>query len=329
MPDGTPVLLYTLINRHGLIARVTSYGATLTELRVPDRQGNLADVILGYDTLDAYRAGRHYFGATIGRVANRISGATFLLDGQRCSLSANDPPNQLHGGTVGFDKRAWHAEALPGDTAVRCQLVSEDGDQGFPGRLTASVLFTLTDDNELSISYSAQADQPTPVNLTNHAYFNLAGSGTILDHELLLNADRYTPVGPGLLPTGEIRQVEGTPFDFRSALPIGSRLAHVPGGYDHNFVLAGDGVRLAARVREPGSGRTMEAWTTSPGVQLYVGNFLAGEEGKGGRRYGKHAGFTLETQGYPDAVNQPGFPSVILRPGEAWRHRTVFRFSAS
>ncbi|HWA16025.1 MAG TPA: aldose epimerase family protein, partial [Gemmatimonadales bacterium] len=301
---------------------------TLTELHVPDRAGVLADVLLGYATLAQYRTGTHYLGATIGRVANRIGGAAFELDGRRYHLTPNEPPNHLHGGVAGFDKRVWHVEVLPGVTAVRCEYMSEDGEEEYPGRLDTSVLFTLTDANELSISYSARSDEATPVNLTNHAYFNLAGAGTVLDHELTLMASSYTPTGPGLLPTGELRSVSGTPFDFRAPTTLGARLAQVPGGYDHHFVVDGNGLRLAAQVREPASGRVMEVWTTSAGLQVYDGTFLDGK-GKGGEVYGPHSGFTLETQGYPDAVNRPEFPSIILQPGQTWRHETVFRFSTS
>jgi aldose 1-epimerase len=327
MPDGTPVQLYTLVNANGLVVRLTNYGATLTEMHVPDRSGALGDVILGYDTLEAYRAGAHYLGATVGRVANRIGQACFTLDGRLYPLAPNEAPHHLHGGTCGFDRRVWYAEVLPGATAVRCEYLSPDGEEGYPGQLDTSVLFSLSDENELSISYSARCDEATPVNLTNHAYFNLAGTGEILGHELTLAADAYTPVGPGLIPTGEIRAVVGTPFDFTTPAAIGSRLEQLPGGYDHSFVLRGSGMRPGVRAHEPRSGRTLEVSTTSAAVQLYVGTLLDGV-GKGGVRHARYGGFTLETQGYPDAVNRPEFPSVILQPGQTWRHETVFRFSS-
>lgn len=327
LPDGRPAQRYTFSNASGLIARITNYGATITELHVPDRAGRLADIVLGYSTLDGYLAGTHYFGSTVGRVANRIGGARFTLDGQEYRLAANDPPNHLHGGTAGFDKVLWHAEALPGATAVRCEYLSEGGEEGYPGRLETAVVFALTDANELTITYSARCDQATPINLTNHAYFNLAGSGDVLHHELSLMAERYTPVGDRLLPTGEVVSVRGTPFDFTTAHPIGARIAATGGGYDHNFVIDGSGgLAPVARVVEPRSGRVMEALTTSPGVQLYTGNFLDGVVGKEGRSYPRYGGFTLETQGYPDALNQPAFPSIVLRPGVTWRHETIFRF---
>jgi aldose 1-epimerase len=327
LPDGRPVQLFTLTNRNGLVARLTNYGATLTELHTPDRAGTLADIILGYPSLDGYLHGTHYFGSTVGRVANRITGARFTLDGQVHQLEANDPPNHLHGGRTGFDKVLWHAEALPGVSAVRCEYVSPDGEEGYPGRLETAVVFTLTDADELAISYSARTDQATPVNLTNHAYFNLAGAGDILGHELTLMAGQYTPTNDRLLPSGAIVPVQGTPYDFTTAHAIGERIAATGAGYDHNFVVSGAGGLVpVARVAEPGSGRVLELSSTMPGVQLYTGNFLNGERGKGGQQYPRHGGFTLETQGYPDAVNQAAFPSIILRPGATWRHQTTFRF---
>jgi aldose 1-epimerase len=332
LPDGTAADLFTLTNANGLIAKVTNYGAIITELHVPDRQGKLGDVVLGFDHLAPYLHRHPYFGATVGRVANRIAKAQFTLDGQTCKLAANNGPNHLHGGLKGFDKVMWKAQPMPG-AAVKFTYTSADGEEGYPGKLEVAVVMALTDANDLRIDYTATTDKPTPVNLTNHSYFNLAGEGTVLAHELTLAADYYTPVDGGLIPTGEIAAVKGTPMDFTSPQPIGARFSQLPGnesGYDHNFVLRGGGKSLApaARVFEPKSGRVMEALTTEPGVQLYTANFLDGSlTGKRGVVYRQHSAFCLETQHYPDSVNQPKFPSTILRPGQTYRHTTVYRFS--
>ncbi|HPK72596.1 MAG TPA: aldose epimerase family protein [Vicinamibacterales bacterium] len=333
--EGQPVDLYTLVNANGVTAKLITYGALLTELHVPDRTGQLADVVLGFRTLAEYEGGHPYFGATIGRVGNRIANAKFRLDGRDYALAANDGPNHLHGGLRGFDKRVWKGQVVPAPSgaAVRFTYASADMEEGYPGALTATVTYTLTPANELRLDYTATTDKPTIVNLTNHSYFNLSGEGqgTILDHELMLMADRFTPVGAGLIPTGEIAAVRGTPMDFTRATAIGARIGEVPGGYDHNYVLShGGGVlAMSATVRDPQTGRTMDVLTTEPGIQLYTGNFLDGTlTGKAGRAYVQHAGFCLETQHFPDSINHPNFPPVVLRPGAAYRTTTVYRFYA-
>jgi aldose 1-epimerase len=334
--DGQPVSLVTLSNRHGMVAKITSYGAIITELHVPDRQGQVTNVVLGFDNLDRYLQGHPAFGATIGRVANRIAGARFTLDGKEYPLAANIGPHHIHGGRVGFHQRVWQTRPLPPQAdraAVEFSYLSVDGEEGYPGNLAVKVTFTLTDDNELRIDYEAETDQPTPVNLTNHSYFNLAGHGDVLGHQLEIAADRYTPSDRALIPTGEIAPVAGTPLDFTTPKAIGARIDQLrphPNGYDHNYVLNSGGGELAfaARAVEPDSGRVLEAWTTEPGVQLFTANGLDGRiVGTGGVAYPRHAGFCLETQHFPDAINQPRFPSVVLRPGTTFRSTTVFRFS--
>lgn len=331
--DGQPVELYTLTNRQGLVAKVSTFGATLTELWVPDRAGVLADIVLGFDELAGYRAGHPFFGSTVGRVAGRIANGRFTLDGKTYELAKNDGANSLHGGHKGFDKLLWRAEleAAHEAASVRFRYLSQEGEEGYPGQLSVRVDYTLTDDDELQLDYFAETDRPTPVNLTNHSYFNLAGSGDVLGHELTLAADAFLPVASDLIPTGEICKVEGTAMDFRRPRRLGEALpSGNPGGYDHTFVLRDDcrEGRPAARVREAGSGRIMELHTTEPGVQLYTGNYLDGSNiGKGGQVYAKHHGFCLETQHYPDSVNRPGFPSVILRPGQVFRSTTRLKFS--
>jgi aldose 1-epimerase len=334
--DGKAVDLYTLTNRHGLVAKVTNYGGILTELHVPDKSGQNGNVVLGFATLDKYVAGHPFFGATTGRVANRIAKGKFTLDGKEYTLFVNNGPNSLHGGKVGFDKKVWDAE--PVDTkdgpAVRLRYVSPDGEEGYPGTLTTTVTYTLTNDDELKIDYKATTNKPTIVNLTNHSYFNLAGdgNGTVLDHELMINADKYTVFDSTQIPTGEIKSVEGTPLDFRKATPIGQRIEQVEGGgYDHNFVLNGKTgqMKLCARVRDPKSGRVMEIRTTEPGVQLYTANGLNGSvTGTSGKPYPKWGAFCLETQHYPDSVNHKEFPSVVLRPGDTYHTTTVHKFTA-
>lgn len=334
---GAPVSIYTLTNAHGVEARIMTYGGILVSLKTPDREGKLADVVLGFDSVEGYQANPGpFFGALIGRYANRIGHARFRLGGMEYHLDKNDGANTLHGGARGFDKRVWTARELP-DAGLELTYHSEDGEEGFPGDLTATVAYHLTDANELRIDYSATTDKLTVVNLTNHSYFNLkgAGSGDILSHRLTLNADRFTPVDAGLIPTGELRPVAGTPFDFRKPTLIGARigepdqqltLAH---GYDHNWVLnrSGDGLTLAARAEEPATGRVLEVLTTQPGVQFYTGNFLDGTiRGKAGKVYGYRAGFALETQHFPDSPNEPKFPSTELKPGQRFRSTTVFRF---
>jgi aldose 1-epimerase len=336
LPDGTPIQIYTLRNEAGLEARITTYGAILMSLKVPDRAGVPADVVLGFDTPDGYLGNHPYFGAIIGRYANRIAKARFTIDGVEYRLAANNNGNTLHGGLKGFDKVVWDAEAieLTDGGGVRLTYLSQDGEEGFPGNLAVTVVYTLTNANELRIDYEATTDKKTPVNLTNHAYWNLKGEGNgdILGHVLRLEADRITEVDSpvNLIPTGKILPVAGTPFDFTSPHAIGERIAQVEGGYDHNFVLTSGGgkLALAARVEEPESGRVLEIWTDQPGIQLYTGNFLDGTVvGKGGKAYQKHYGFCLETQHFPDSPNHPNFPSTILEPGGTYRTTTVHKFS--
>lgn len=330
--DGTAVDLYTLTNAHGLSAKITNYGTIITELHVPDRHGQFGDIVLGFDKLDPYLKGHPYFGCTVGRYANRIANGRFQLDGKMYQLAVNNGPNHLHGGLKGFDKVVWKAEPLPG-AAVKFDYSSPDGEENYPGKLDVSVVMTLTDDNELRLGYTAVTDKPTPVNLTNHSYFNLFGQGEVLGHELMLVADRYTPTDATLIPTGEIRGVQGTAMDFTRPRLIGALIAEVgneEAGYDHNYVLnsGGGSLALAARAYEPRSGRVMEAYTTQPGVQLYTANYLDGSlVGKGGIVYGRQHAFCLETQHFPDSVNHPNFPSTILRPGATFRQTTVYKFA--
>ena len=342
LPDGTEISLITLTNAGGIEVRAMTYGGIILSLEVPDRNGVPGDVVLGYDSLEEYLEETPYFGAIIGRYGNRVGGAGFELDGVRYALAPNDGPNHLHGGVAGFDKVVWGAEPFRTEEGVGVVFsrTSPDGEEGYPGNLDVRVTYTLTDDDELVFDYLATTDAPTPVNLTQHTYFNLAGdgSGDILGHRLLLNASQITPVDQGLIPTGELVSVEGTPFDFRTPREIGVGIgADHPqiafgGGYDHNWVLDREGVApghlaLAARVEEPGSGRVMEVLTTEPGLQFYSGNFLDGSiVGKGGVAYRHRFGFCLETQHFPDSPNEPGFPSTILRPGEEYRSRTTYRF---
>jgi aldose 1-epimerase len=333
LADGTAVELFTLTNANGLVAKLMNYGATITELHVPDRNGKLGDIVHGFSTLAPYEKTRTFFGCTCGRVANRIAKGKFTLNGKTYSLAVNNGPNHLHGGLKGFDRVVWKAEVLKG-ASVRFTYTSPDGEEGYPGKVEAAVVMTLTDANELILDYTATTDQVTPVNLTNHSFFNLAGSGNVLGHELMLTADQYTVTDPTLIPTGEIRAVKSTPMDFTTPKPIGidfGKLQCDPVGYDDNYVLrgGGKGLALAARAYEPKSGRVMEVLTTEPGVQLYTGNWLDGSvTGKGGFVYARHTAFCLETQHYPDSINQPSFPSVLLRPGETYRQTTVHKFSA-
>jgi aldose 1-epimerase len=334
-PDGRKVVMFTLTNPNGLKARIINYGAILVSLEVPDKNGKPADITLGFDSLEGYLKGHPYFGATVGRYANRIGNAEFELDGKTYKLAANNNENHLHGGNKGFDKAVWNpveCKADGGKTWVKMSYISEDGEEGYPGNLACTVTYTLTEDDELKISYEAETDKKTIVNLTNHSYYNLAGQGTgdILDHVMMINADKYTPVDKGLIPTGEIRSVEGTAMDFTSPTPIGSRIEQVAGGYDHNYVLNGQSgtLSLCAEVYEPDSGRVMTIHTTEPGVQFYTGNFLDGSlTGKDGKVYRKHYGFCLETQHFPDSPNKPSFPSVVLLPGQKYTSQTVHRFS--
>ncbi len=335
LPDGRAVDLFTLKNANGMVVKVMTYGAIITEIQAPDRDGKLGDVVLGFDNLEAYLKGHPYFGAAIGRVGNRIAKARFTLDGKTYKLAANDGPNHLHGGLKGFDKVLWSATATATDDAARVEFTytSKDGEEGYPGDLKVVMTYTLTTKNELRIDYRATTDKATPVNLTNHSYWNLAGDGDILSHELRLYANAYTPVDDTLIPTGEIRTVKDTPMDFIEPKPIGrdlKQLTNKPQGYDHNFVLNAHGraIARAARVVEPKSGRVLEILTDQPGIQFYSGNFLDGTlTGKRGIVYKQYYGLCLETQHVPDSVNQPAFPSVILRPGLTYKTTTIHRFS--
>jgi aldose 1-epimerase len=338
LANSTEVEIFTLTNSSGLRARVMTYGATLVSLEVPDRNGQLADIVLGHDSLEGYLdpARNPYFGSIVGRYGNRIARARFTLDGVEYQLATNNGENHLHGGIKGFDKVVWKAEPVreAGAVGVKLTHLSRDGEEGYPGNLATAVIYWLTEANELRISYEAETDKATPVNLTHHSYFNLAGQGEgdILGHELTLNASHFTPVDEGLIPTGEVRPVEGTPWDFTVPKFIGAEIAAVPGGYDHNFVLQdGEGtLKLAASVYEPASGRVMEIYTTEPGIQFYTGNFLDGTiTGKGGKVYKKHYGFCVETQHFPDSPNNPSFPSTILRPGQKYSSLTVHKFSSN
>ena len=336
MPDGRDVTLYTLTNAHGLRAGIIEYGAILVSLEVPDREGKPADIALGFDDLDSYIRRNPLFGAVVGRYANRIAGASFALDGRDYPITANAGRNHIHGGgNERFDKVVWQGSAYRNDTEVGVRLshLSPDGSEGFPGHLNCTVTYALTNDNELRITYTATTDKPTIINLTNHSYFNLAGAGqgNVLNHELTINAPWYTPAGEGLIPTGEIRSVAGTPLDFTRPHRIGERIEQLTEtrGYDHNYVLAGayGSAVLAARVYEPASGRVMEVLTTEPGVQLYTANGMRNLQGKAGQVYGRHESFCLETQHFPDSPNKPHFPSTVLRPDQTFESTTVFRFS--
>ncbi|HEY6943600.1 MAG TPA: aldose epimerase family protein [Candidatus Acidoferrum sp.] len=342
-PDGEQVELYTLTNKNGVEAAISTYGGAVVSLKVPDRHGTLEDIVLGYDSVDGYVNDKSYFGAIIGRYGNRIGHAQFTLDGKTYTLAKNNGDNTLHGGIKGFNKALWTAKEIPGKDSQALELtyLSKDGEEGFPGNLQVRVVFTLTDTNELKIEYSATTDKNTVVNLTNHSYFNLLGvgpgMGDILGHVLMIEADKFTPVDSGLIPTGELRDVAGTPFDFRKPTAIGARInaddeqMKLGGGYDHNFVLRrrmGDPISLAARVVEPASGRILEVWTTEPGVQFYTGNFLDGSaHGKRGVAYAKRSAFCLETQHFPDSPNHPKFPSTELKPGDRYHTTTIYKFS--
>jgi aldose 1-epimerase len=341
--QGKAVELATLKNSHGVEVQAIDYGAIITSLKVPDRAGTLADVVLGFDRPDGYWADPPppYFGAIVGRYGNRIAKGQFTLAGTTYKLATNNGPNHLHGGIRGFDKVRWDmsTKETPAGAAIVFTRTSPDGEEGYPGNLHVTVTYTLTEKNELIVDYGATTDKATPLNLTQHSYFNLAGEGAgdILGHVLTINADRYTPVDDTLIPTGELAPVQGTPFDFRKATPVGARIGaddaqlKAGQGYDHNFVLNGQAgaLALAARVTDPKSGRTMEVSTTEPGVQFYSGNFLDGTiKGKGGHVYAHRSGLCLETQHFPDSPNQKNFPSTILQPGKVYSSRTVMTFSA-
>ncbi|MDG5488277.1 galactose mutarotase [Sphingomonas sp. BGYR3] len=338
LPDGRFVTKWELRNKSGAGLTIMDLGATILTLDVPDRDGKLADVNFGFDTAAPYLTDSPYFGAVVGRFANRIAKGRFTLDGKSYQLATNNAPNHLHGGEVGFDKSLWSGRRV--DTAdgpgVRFTLVSPDGDQGYPGQVTATVTYVWTDDNRLIVDYGAETTKATPFNISQHAYFNLAGvnAKTVLDHTLKLNADRYLPTDPTAIPTGELAPVEGTPFDFRTAKPIGRDIGAkhpqiaIGKGYDHNWVLNGSGMREAAVLADPGSGRVLTISTNEPGIQFYSGNFLDGSvTGKGGNAYGFRSAVALETQHFPDSPNQPGFPDAILRPGKPYASRTIFAFS--
>lgn len=331
--------LQTLRNENGIEVSVIPYGATIQKITVPDRHGNFDDIVLGFDSIEGYVEANAYVGSVVGRYGNRIANARFVLDGEEYTLAQNDRTNALHGGVAGFDKAVWSVDRTDADQSIALSHVSPDGDEGFPGEVRVSVVYTLTDEDELRIDYRGVTDKATPLNLTNHAYFNLAGhgAGDILGHIVEIEAGAFTPVNDLLIPTGEIRSLEGTPFDFRRAMRVGDRIdandeqIRVAAGYDHNWVLdrEGPGEIFAARVYEPGSGRIMEVLTEEPGLQFYTGNFLDGSfTGKDAAVYGHRAGFCMETQHFPDSPNQPNFPSTILRPGEVYRSTTTFRFSS-
>jgi aldose 1-epimerase len=341
MPDGQSIDIYTLRNKRGMEVKITNYGGIITSLKVPDRDGKFDDVVLGFDRLDGYLKGTAYFGALIGRYGNRIARGRFTLNGVESKLAVNNGDNHLHGGIKGFDKVVWNAKPvkIPQGVALQLTYLSKDGEEGYPGNLTVKVLYRLTNQNELEILYSATTDKDTVINLTSHSYFNLAGQGNgdVLNHQLLLNANRFTPTDAGSIPTGELRSVTGTPFDFTRATAIGARINQddeqlkFGKGYDHNFVLNGRSgtLRQAASVYEPSSGRTMQIWTDQPGVQVYTGNFLDGTlTGKQGRVYQQHYGFCLETQHYPDSPNKPKFPTTVLRAGQRYHTVTIHKFSA-
>lgn len=331
--DGQEVDLYTLSNPSGSSIQITNYGGIVTSINMPDKNGKIDDVVLGYDSLRGYLIESPYFGAIVGRYANRIAGGKFKLDGKEYNLPTNDGPNTLHGGLIGFDKKIWKAEPFTNDSAAGLSLSyrSPDGEEGFPGNLDATVVYSLTKDNKFKIEYTATTDKATPINLSHHSYFNLAGTSgrNILDQVLYINADRYTVADSNLIPTGELRDVANTNMDFRKPMTIGSRIGLVDGGYDHNYVLNNNGqYGKAAELYDPKSGRVMEVFTTQPGLQFYSGNFLDGSiVGENGLVYQKHWGLCLEAQHFPDSPNHPDFPNTILRPGETYKQLTIYKFS--
>jgi len=338
LPDGTAVEIYTLKNGKGMEARICSYGGIVVSLTAPDQHGQFADIVLGYDDLDGYVTNSPYFGCLVGRYGNRIAKGKFTLEGTTYTLATNNDDNHLHGGLKGFDKVVWKAQEVdnPLGPAVEFSYVSKDGEEGYPGTLTVKAVYTLTSDNSLRLDYTATTDKPTVCNLTHHSYFNLAGKGDILDHEVMIPADRFTPVDSGLIPTGELKPVEGTPFDFRTATAIGARINNgdeqlkFGKGYDHNWVINKPMGKLGlmARVFEPTTGRVMEVLSTEPGLQFYSGNFLDGSIiGKGGQVYAHRNGFCMEPQHYPDSPNKPEFPSTTLRPGETYKNTIIYKFS--
>lgn len=332
--DGRDVMQYTITNASGMVVKVINYGGTITNIFVPDSSGKMGDVALGFDSMEGYLSkGNPYFGCIVGRYANRINKGKFTLDGKTYQLPINNNGNTLHGGIDGFNKKFWEAEKLAGDTSIRFTYTSKDGEEGFPGNCAVEVTYTLSANNELKLDYEATTDKATPVNITNHSYFNLSAGrdSTVLSHQVFINADKYVAVNNELIPTGELVPVKGTSMDFNVPAPIGAEIANVAGGYDHTYVLNkkhGGEPELAVTVRDPGSGRYMEVYTTEPGVQFYSGNFLDGTVvGKNGMKYVKHGGLALEAQHFPDSPNQPNFPNTILRPGETFKQTTIYRFS--
>ncbi|MCG2587220.1 aldose epimerase family protein [Rhodohalobacter sulfatireducens] len=334
MDDGRSVELFTLTNENGMKVSITNYGGIVTSIRVPDNDGNIEDVVLGFDDLEKYKAGHPFFGAIAGRYANRIANGQFELNGEVYELARNNGENHLHGGNEGFDKKLWDAEVNEDENSVTLSYLSPDGEEGYPGNLDVDVTYTLTENNELQIDYHATTDKATVVNLTNHSYFNLSGdpSQGILDHLLTIQADRYTPVDEGLIPTGELRAVGGTPFDFTEPETVGARIESIPPGYDHNYVLnnPNSGVRKIATVEHEESGRIMEVYTDQPGVQLYTGNFLDGSiTGHHRVPIEQYAALCLETQTFPDSPNKPDFPTPVLNPGETYETTTIYQFKVS
>jgi aldose 1-epimerase len=337
MPDGTPVDLYTLRNRRGVEVKISNYGGIVVSIGVPDRNGHFGDVVLGYDNLDDYIKQNPFFGAMVGRYGNRIAGAKFALGGKEYKLAANNGPNSLHGGLKGFDKVVWAAKSLgtPEGPALELSYVSKDGEEGFPGNLSVTATYTLTDDNGLKLEYNATTDKETIVNLTQHSYFNLAGKGDVLNHEVMIHADKFTPTDKNLIPTGELKSVKGTPFDFQKPTAIGARINEddeqlkFGGGYDQNFVIdkAPGKLGLMARVYEPTTGRVLEVLSSEPGMQFYTGNHLGGITGKGGWAYKARNAFCMEPQHYPDSPNHPEFPSAVLKPGQEYHNTIIYRFS--
>ncbi len=336
--NGTPVEIFTLRNAKGMEVRISTYGGIVTSIQAPDRHGKMGDVVLGYNNLEGYLKSSPYFGCLVGRYGNRIAKGKFTLDGKEYTLATNNPPNALHGGWVGFDKRVWSAASMvtPQGPTLVLTRVSKDGEEGYPGNLTITATYTLTKDNALRLDYTATTDKATPINLTQHSYFNLAGQGDILGHVVKINADRYTPVDATLIPTGQLAPVKGTPFDFNTPTPIGARISQVDeqlkfgGGYDHNWVINNPSGKLAvqAEVYEPTTGRVLEVLSTEPGLQFYSGNFLDGTiTGKGGKVYQFRNGFCMEPQHFPDSPNKPGFPTAILQPGQTYKNTIIYKFS--
>lgn len=333
--EGETITKYTLTNAGGMQVGIINYGGTITDIITADKAGNKGNVVLGFDSLSGYlQKGNPYFGSLVGRYGNRIANGKFTLDGQQYTLAGNNDGNSLHGGNKGYDKVVWKAEKLSGDRSLQFTYLSKDGEEGYPGNLNIKVVYTLGEDNGLKIDYTATTDKATPVNLTNHAYYNLSAGkdSTILGHDLMLNANKFTEVTDNLIPTGKLSDVKGGPMDFTSSKMIGKEIQQVKGGYDHNWILnkKGSDLEKAAELFEAISGRVMEVWTTEPGIQFYSGNFLNGTliNTRGGASYVKHAGLCLETQHYPDSPNQPAFPSTILKPGETYRQTTIYKFSS-